>query len=81
MRFRFLTLALFCFAFSFSQQAKIDSLYQIINTTKNDSTKVAVYNQIVWKYLFSDKVKAKELIDISEKVALASNEKFGYNSL
>ena len=81
MRSRFLTLALFCFVFSFSQQAKIDSLYQIIKTTKNDSTKVAVYNQLVWKYLFSDKNKAKELIDISEKVALGSNEKFGYNSL
>ncbi len=70
--------------FSFSivaQQAKIDSLYHLAKTTKNDSTKVAVYNQIIWKYLFSDKIKAKELIDSTEKIALQANEKFGYNSL
>ncbi|WP_221257519.1 tetratricopeptide repeat-containing sensor histidine kinase [Flavobacterium okayamense] len=81
MKFRFLFLAIFSFVLSFSQQTKIDSLYQIINSTKNDSTKVAVYNQIVWKYLFSDKDKAKELLETSEKIALAANEKFGYNSV
>ncbi len=81
MRFWYLFFFVFFSLYSYSQQAKIDSLYQIINTTKNDSTKVAVYNQIIWKYLFSDKVKAKELIDASEKIALTANEKFGYNSL
>lgn len=80
-KFKFSILVLFSFVYGFSQQAKIDSLYQIINTTKNDSTKVAVYNQIVWKYIFSDKDKARELINTSEKIAVASNEKFGYNSL
>jgi signal transduction histidine kinase/tetratricopeptide (TPR) repeat protein len=81
LKFKVLLFAVFSMVFGFAQQAKIDSLYQIIHTTKNDSTKVAVYNQIVWKYLFSDKVKAKELLDTSEKIALATNQKFGYNSV
>ncbi|AWM14239.1 hypothetical protein DI487_10495 [Flavobacterium sediminis] len=81
LKFKVSILVVFSFFSVFSQQTKTDSLYHIINTTKNDSTKVAVYNQIVWKYLFSDKKKAKELIDTSEKIALAANEKFGYNSL
>ena len=81
LKFKVLLFAVLSMVFGFAQQAKIDSLYQIIHTTKNDSTKVAVYNQIVWKYLFSDKVKAKELLDTSEKIALATNQKFGYNSV
>lgn len=67
--------------FAWSQQAKIDSLYKIVKTTKNDSVKVDVYNKIVWKYLFSDKEKAQKLIDTTEKLALEKNQKFGYNSV
>ncbi len=70
----------FC-AFSFGQQSKIDSLYHIAKSTTNDSLKVAVYNQLVWKYLFSDKNKAKQLIDTSESIAISKNQKYGYNTL
>ncbi|MEZ4852783.1 tetratricopeptide repeat protein [Flavobacterium sp.] len=80
MKNKFLFLVLLS-CLGWSQQVKVDSLYRIVTTTKNDSIKVDVYNKIVWHYLFSDKVKTKQLIDSTEKIAIATHQKFGYNSL
>ncbi len=64
----------------FSQNHKIDSLNHVIKTTKNDSIKVDTYNKLSWKYIFSDKEKALEILNLSEKYALETNQKYGYNS-
>lgn len=73
-------LFLLLFNVIFSQNHKIDSLNQVIKTTKNDSIKVDTYNKLSWKYIFSDKEKALEILNVTEKYALETNQKYGYNS-
>ena len=63
-----------------AQNHKIDSLNHVIKTTKNDSIRVDTYNKLSWKYIFSDKEKALEILNLSEKFALETNQKYGYNS-
>ena len=63
-----------------AQNNKIDSLYHIIKTTKNDSIKVDTYNKLAWKYIFNDKEKALTILNETEKQALKTNQKFGYNT-
>ena len=75
-----LILLLFCSTLIFSQTNSIPDLVQLINTTKNDSLKVDAYNKLTWKYLFSDKEKAIETLKTTEKYALKTNQKFGYNT-
>lgn len=67
-------------SFTYAQQAKIDSLYRLVKSTKSDSIKVDVYNKLTWKYIFSDKEKSIELLNQSEKLALKTNQKYGYNT-
>ena len=66
--------------FSWAQNQKIDSLNNVIKTTKNDSIKVDTYNKLTWKYIFNDKEKALEILNKTEKTALKSNQKYGYNT-
>ena len=66
--------------FSWAQNQKIDSLNNIIKTTKNDSIKIDAYNKLTWKYIFNDKEKALEILNKTEKVALQTNQKFRYNT-
>ncbi|WP_338376269.1 tetratricopeptide repeat protein [uncultured Flavobacterium sp.] len=73
-------LFLLFFNMMLAQNNKIDSLLQVINTTKNDSIKVDVYNKLSWKYIFTDKEKALEILKITEKYALKTNQKYGYNT-
>ena len=75
-----LILLLFCSTLIFSQTNSIPDLVQLINTTKKDSLKVDAYNKLTWKYLFSDKEKAIETLKTTEKYALKTNQKFGYNT-
>ena len=63
-----------------AQDRKIDSLNQIIKTTKNDSIKVDVYNKLTWKYIFNDEEKSIELLNRTEKLALKTNQRYGYNT-
>lgn len=63
-----------------AQNNKIDSLYHIIKTTKNDSIKVDTYNKLAWKYIFNDKEKALTILNETEKQALKTKQKFGYNT-
>lgn len=80
MRTLFIVLFLSAFGAS-AQQQRIDSLSKIVATTKNDSLRLAVNNQIVWSYLFSDKEKALRLIKKSEGMAQMPEQAFGYISL
>ncbi len=64
-----------------AQEREIDSLKQVIKTTKNDSIKVDTYNKLAWKYLFNDKNKATELLRKTEELALKTDQKYGYNTL
>jgi signal transduction histidine kinase len=63
-----------------AQNHKIDSLNHVIKTTKNDSIRVDTYNKLSWKYIFSDKEKAIEILNTTEKFALKTNQKYGYNT-
>jgi signal transduction histidine kinase len=63
-----------------AQNHKIDSLNQIIKTSKNDSVKVDAYNKLTWKYIFNDKEKALEVLNATEQFALKTNQKYGYNT-
>ena len=73
-------LILFCSFLLSAQNNKIDSLNQVIKSTKNDSVKVDTYNKLTWKYIFNDKEKALEILNTTEKYALRTNQKYGYNT-
>lgn len=73
-------LILFCSFLLSAQNNKIDSLNQVIKSTKNDSIKVDTYNKLTWKYIFNDKEKALEILNTTEKYALKTNQKYGYNT-
>lgn len=73
-------LFLLFFNMMLAQNNKIDSLLQVIKTTQNDSIKVDTYNKLSWKYIFSDKEKAIEILNTTEKFALKTNQKYGFNS-
>lgn len=67
---------------SFSQNKnEIDSLYAIVNSTKNDSVKVALLNKIAFYYIFNDSKKANEVLKKSEKIALSKKELYGQNEI
>lgn len=60
---------------SFSQKNKIDSLHQIINTSKNDTLKIILTNSLAWKYFQNnEKEKAKRLV--LENIKTAKNQKW-----
>lgn len=65
---------------SFAQTNDIDSLRQVIKTTKSDSIKVDTYNKLAWKYMFNDKETASEILNKTEQLALKTNQKYGYNT-
>lgn len=73
-------LVLLSWQFGTAQNHKIDSLNQIIKTSKNDSVKVDAYNKLTWKYIFNDKEKALEVLNATEQFALKTNQKYGYNT-
>lgn len=73
-------LVLFSVQIAIAQNNKIDSLKQVIKTTKNDSVKVDTYNKLTWKFIFNDKEKALEILNTTEKYALKTNQKYGYNT-
>ena len=80
MRILFTLVLLVSFS-SVAQQERIDSLSNIVATTKNDSLRLAVNNQILWSYLFSDKEKAIQAMRKSERMAKKPGQAFGYISL
>ena len=67
---------------SYGQKSKaIDSLYLIVNNTKNDSIKVAALNKIAFKFIFSDSKKANQILKQSEKIANAHRLVYGQNEI
>lgn len=74
------TLLLLFANMSFAQNNNIDSLRQVIKTTKSDSIKVDTYNKLAWKYMFNDKETASEILNKTERLALKTNQKYGYNT-
>ncbi len=67
---------------SFSQNKnEIDSLYSIVNSTKNDSIKVALLNKIAFYYIFNDAKKANEVLKRSEEIALSRKVLYGQNEV
>ena len=76
-------LVLFIFSLTTKAQNKkqIDSLLNVISSSKNDSAKVNNYNKIVWHYLFSDTSQAKRFLLKSEKIASKNKKTHGYNEI
>ena len=70
----------FNISFSFAQN-EVDSLNQLFVQTQNDSSKLAINNQIIWKYIFTNKEKALKHIKISEQLSRKKGQKYGYVSL
>jgi signal transduction histidine kinase/tetratricopeptide (TPR) repeat protein len=64
----------------FAQVNNIDTLITKIANTKDDSTKIALYNQLAWKYIFSDKDNAFATLKTVEKLAQKPGQEYGYNS-
>lgn len=70
------------FLVGFSQTDKqIDSLYQVVKTTKNDSVRFVSYNKIAFHYIFNDTGKALKVLDEGQQLALKLNNKLGYARL
>ena len=75
-------LIIFQTAICFSQtDRQIDSLFQVVATTKNDSIRFISYNKIVFHYIFNDSKKALEILLKAEQLALKSNSEYGYARL
>ena len=58
--------------FAFGQQSRIDSLLNVLKTTKQDTTKVNTYNNLFLEVEFTDETKAKEYLkkalELSHKI-------------
>lgn len=74
--FMLLLLSNICMA----QNKQIDSVLQVIKESSDDSVKIALYNQIAWKYIFNDKEKALETLKKTEAIASKKGQEYGYNS-
>ncbi len=73
---------LLCFIKGFSQTDKqIDSLYQVVEMTKNDSVRFISYNRIAFHYIFNDSEKALQILKKSQRLALKANSAYGYAKL
>ncbi len=54
-------------------QSKVDSLNTLLNSTKNDSTRVVILLQLSSEYQFIELAKSEELVDNALKIAEAEN--------
>lgn len=59
--FRLVVFSLFLVFFAFRSAANenIDSLRSLYRQAKTDSMRLAINNEIIWKYLFTDKERAQ----------------------
>ena len=48
---------------SFAQNPKVDSLLNVLNSSKQDTIKVLVLNELFLEYEYIDEQKAKEYLD------------------
>jgi signal transduction histidine kinase len=67
-------LVVFFASFSYSQN--LDSLLTVARSTKDDSTKIRMFNKIAFSYIFNDTDKAIQIIN--EGKTLAENAKFDF---
>ncbi len=65
----------------FVQASRLDSLTHLLKTSKDDSVKLAVNNQLIWMHVFQDQTKAWALIQDSKQLAEKPKQEFGYISL
>lgn len=80
MKIKLLFLILFAVQILKAQTIKeTDSLLAIVKTSKNDSVKVALLNQLAMSFINSDIAKAKAFQKQSEVLALNKKLKYGYN--
>ena len=54
-------------------QSKVDSLNSLLNSAKNDSTRVSILLQLSSEYQFIELAKSEELVDNALKIAEAEN--------
>ena len=54
-----LLFAVYCYG----QNTQLDSLLSVLKTTKEDSTKVYIYNDLFLEYEFKDEAKAQEFLE------------------
>ena len=71
-----------CFNVGYGQDSKqIDSIQNLIATTKNDSLKIDALNKMAWHYIFNDAKKANGFLKQSEAIAIKTNNHYGYNEI
>ncbi|MDQ3190132.1 MAG: tetratricopeptide repeat protein [Bacteroidota bacterium] len=73
-------------AFLFSQAPVLDSLENILNSTKADTIRVKISNQLGWEYLMNgDTEKAlkytQNSVDLAKKIKFPKGEAAAYNNL
>jgi tetratricopeptide (TPR) repeat protein len=75
MKYLFYTLTIYCCQLTLlAQQNKIDSLLILLKTTKEDTAKVKIFNNLFLEYEFSDDEKAKKYLN--EALDLSLKKKF-----
>lgn len=73
--------AICCSNVQSQNEKEIDSLFQVIAVTKNDSIKVRNFNKIAWHYVFSDTSQAKKFLYKSETIASKNKKSYGYHEI
>lgn len=77
-----LLLSILYLQIGYAQNPKqIDSIQHLIATTTNDSVKIDALNKMAWHYIFNDAKKVNEFLKKSEKIAIKSNNHYGYNEI
>lgn len=80
LKSNYLFFVLLCVSF-ISRSQNLDSLYQVAKNTKDDSTKIRLYNKIGFSYIFNDPEKAAQIIKEGQQLAHEAKFNFGLTEL
>ena len=80
MRLKYSYLLIICFV-SFSYSQNLDSLLVVARDTKDDSTKIRMFNKIAFSYIFNDTDKAIQIINEGKTLAKTAEFNFGLTEL
>ena len=70
-----ISIILFFIPYLIFAQNNIDSLFQVLENTKLDSTKLILLNDIAWKIRYNDTTKSKELLSEALELSIKINNK------
>ncbi|MBR9844696.1 MAG: hypothetical protein GYB35_00640 [Algicola sp.] len=80
MRLKYSYFLIICFV-SFSYSQNLDSLLVVARDTKDDSTKIRMFNKIAFSYIFNDTDKAIQVINEGKTLAKTAEFNFGLTEL